>query len=145
MKTMDEKMSKTAIELFLGIELETIIEGEDGAYYFVTSDGRSGAMAENFVGNWDIWIDDDVVYCVENELVPLLSHHNDNYLFDLYSYATEIKDIELQERSKMFLDIVIKSIEKILLAGRLPLDGSAIVGINEVIYTNGKKFIIGLN
>jgi hypothetical protein len=37
------------------------------------------------------------------------------------------------------------SIEKILLAGRLPLDGSAIVGINEVIYTNGKKFIIGLN
>jgi hypothetical protein len=49
-----KKCPKTAIELFLGIELETIIEGEDGAYYFVTSDGRSGAMAENFVGNWDI-------------------------------------------------------------------------------------------
>jgi hypothetical protein len=48
---------------------------------------------------------------------PLLSHHNDNYLFDLYSYATEIKDIELQERSKMFLDIVINVHRKNTISG----------------------------
>lgn len=137
-------MFKTAIELFLGEHLVEMTRADD-VIEFITITGHLGQMVPNFSGNWDIWVGEEVVYEVENELEPLLNHYNDKDLINLYEYARKIDQDQLKFKSRQFLNIVQGSIEKILVAGSLPLDGRAIVGIYEVIYKNNRKFLISLN
>jgi len=142
---MDTKnMFKTAIELFLGEPLVEMVQDEE-AIGFMTITGNTGSMEINdFSGNWDIWIGEEVVYEVEPELVPLMSHTNDRQLFDLYEYAKSL-DCDLKYKSRRFLDIVQNSIEKLLINGNLPLTGRSTIGTLEVIYTEQRKFLISLN
>jgi hypothetical protein len=142
---MDNKsMFKTAIELFLGEPLIEMVQDED-AIGFMTITGNTGSMEINdYSGNWDIWIGEEVVYEVESELVPLMSHTNDRQLFDLYEYAKSL-DCDLKYKSRRFVDIVQNSIEKLLINGNLPLTGRSTIGHFEVIYTETRKFLISLN
>jgi len=138
-------MYKTAIELFLGEPLIEMYQDND-IIDFITITGNAGSMEENsFSGNWDIWIGDEVVYEVEQELVPLMDHTNDRQLFDLYEYVKNISEQELKYKSRRFLTIVQGSIEKLIINGNLPLTGSVTIGPYEVTYTNNRKFLISLN
>lgn len=137
-------MYKTAIELFLGEPLVEMVQDDD-AIGFMTITGNLGSMEMNeYSGNWDIWIGEEVVYEVEPELVPLMDHTNDCQLFDLYEYTKSL-DCDLKYKSRRFLTIVQNSIEKLLLNGNLPLTGRSTIGTYEVIYTDSRKFLISLN
>lgn len=137
-------MFGAAIELFLG---EPLIEftQDDEVIEFMTITGTLGTMEMNdYSGNWDIWIGDEVVYEVESELVPLMNHTNDKQLFDLYEYAKSL-DCDLKYKSRRFVDYVQGAIEKLLITGNLPLTGRSTIGNYEVIYTDTRKFLISLN
>ena len=137
-------MYKSAIESFIGELLVEFVQDED-AIGFMTISGATGSMEMNdFSGNWDIWIGEEVVYEVEPELVPLMSHTNDRELFDLYEYAKNL-DCELKYKSRRFVATVQNSIEKLLINGNLPLTGRSTIGNYEVIYTTTRKFLISLN
>lgn len=140
-------MFKTAIELFLGEPLLDVVQDEnEEAIGFLTRTGAAGSMEINtYSGNWDIWIGEEVVYEVEQELAPLLRHTNDKEMFDLYAYAKSIDAEMLKYKSRRFLNIVQQSIEKLLINGHLPLVGTTVIGSYEVIYTNNRKFLISLN
>lgn len=140
---MARGMLKTAIEMFLGERLLLIEDGDDVS--FVTATGHEGIVAPNFVGNLDIWIGEEVVYEMEVELAPILEHSDDHQLFDLYEYIRSVDRGSLKYKSQVFLDVVSRSVENILLNVNLPLDGQAVIGCNEVIYVNSQKFLISLN
>jgi hypothetical protein len=140
---MSKGMLKTAIEMFLGERLVLIEDGDDVS--FVTATGHEGVVAPNFVGNLDIWVGEEVVYEVEIELAPILDHSDDYQLFDLYDYIRSIDRGLLKYKSQVFLDVVGRSVENILLNMNLPLEGHAVIGCNEVICVNSQKFLISLN
>jgi len=137
-------MLKTAIEMFLG-EPILDLDSERDEVCFVTATGHSGTVASNFVGNIDIWVGEEVVYEVELELAPILEHHDDFLLFELYEYLQSVDRNSLKYKSQVFLDVVFRSIENILLTASLPLEGRAVIGCNEVIYVDNRKFLISLN
>lgn len=137
-------MYKTAIEMFIGVQLVEMVV-DDAGIEFTTIAGEVGTMEPNYAGNWDICMDEELVYEVENVLEPLLAHTDDKNLLNLYKYSKEIDDELLKDKSKLFVDVVRGSIEKILIVGNLPLEGRAVIKNWEVIYKNRKKFLISLN
>ena len=141
---MIRSMFKTAIELFLNVELVEMAKDDDGIE-FLTDTGSVGTMEQNYAGNWDIYIDEEFMYEVEDVLEPLLVHTNDKNLLSLYKYSKKIDGRRLKNKSRVFLNVVRKSIEKILLCGNLKLNGRAVIKNTEVIYKNKWKILVGLN
>lgn len=140
---MNNKMSKTAVELFLGLRVEDI-HSEDGVPVF-TANGLPGELRPGIAGGLDIFLAGQLMYCVESAVMPLLGYSDELNLFALYEYVKNIQEDQLQELSGTFVQIVRRSIEKLLLDGNMPLLGTARIGDKEVIYTEDKRFIFCLN
>lgn len=137
-------MCRTALELFLG-DMVVDVEEVDGEIHFETFRGFRGCVVENYNGNLDIWVGEEVVYEMEAEIVPIIEETRDNQLFDLYEYIRGINPLALKYKSKMFVDIVQDSIKKLLIKGTLPVEGRTIIDSMEVIYTKTRKLLIMLN
>lgn len=137
-------MYKTALELFLG-EVVTDVETDVDDIKFETYSGFSGTLCQNAVGNWDIWIGEEVIYEIESEVFLLVEHNNDKELFELYEYVKELDINLLKHKSKLFVNIIQKSIQKLLLSCTLPIEGRTVIDSTEVIYTDKRKFLLCLN
>lgn len=130
--------------MFLG-EYVLEITNVEGEIQFMTITGAFGEIVTNFKGNMEILVNDECIYEIESDLYPVITNGNDRNLFNLYNYIKDMDVNRLKHRSKVFLDVVTKSIEKILINNNLPIAGRTIIGGQEVIYQNNKKIIISLN
>lgn len=137
-------LMRTAIELFLGEHIDDITVAEESVV-FTTMTGATGIMEPNFLGNFDIWIGEEVIYEIEHDLFKIMLHKDDKDIFSLYDYLRAINIMELKHKSKLFLYIVKTSVERLLLHNKLDIEGRTIIGTTEVIYHNGKKLTIMLN
>ena len=136
---------KTALQLFVGDPI-TSVSKFDGSLVFKTKSGLAGLVEQNAIGEWDIWVGETVVYEIEDDIFSVMEHKgNDESLFELYDYVKTVDYNSLKDKSKVFLDIVRRAIEKLLINSLLPIEGSAQVGNDQVIYKNKVKIRINLN
>jgi hypothetical protein len=150
MSAPKKNMFKPAIELFLGEKIIgfSVYKNEDedeDIIEFITKTAAIGCCVLDFSQDLYVWIDDELAYEIEQELIPLLTYNDDKELLNLYEYIKEINYDMLKPQSKLFVDIVIASTEKLILSGNLSLEGSVIIGGQEVIYKNGRNVQLSLN
>jgi len=113
---------------------------------FVTHSDRYGYIEQNPMGNYDVWIGEDVVYEIESELFDILDDHAKGLDLMGFYENLRIEDTSMfQQSSREFFQIVKGSIENILMNKDLPLVGSARVGLEQLVYTKSGKFKINLN
>lgn len=136
----------SAITHFVGEPVSDISRFEDSVV-FQTHKGVMGFIEPNYVGNWDIWIGEEIVYEIEKELFDVIEYDRTD-TGGLIKFYEELKGIDLtgmKYKSRMFFDIIKTSVENLLLNHNLPIQGGAKIGSFEVCYTNNKKFKINLN
>lgn len=113
---------------------------------FVTHSDRYGFIEQNPMGNYDVWIGEDVIYEIEAGLFDMLDDHSKGMDLMGFYENMRIEDTSaFQQPSLEFYHIVKGSIENILMNKDLPLVGSARVGLEQLVYTNSGKFKINLN
>jgi hypothetical protein len=147
MKEVEEPHSlvKTALRLFVGDVISDVSKFDD-VLVFRTENGLSGMVEKNQIGEWEIWIGEDVIYSIEEDIFSIMDHDGgDESLFKLYKDIKVIDRYELKDKSKLFLDIVKQAVENLLLNSRLPLVGSTNIGSTQVIYKKEVKIRINLN
>ena len=138
----------SALTAFVGEPIVEASSGEDDVLYFVTIIGNEGRMEKNIVsGNWDIYIGEEVVYEMEDEIVRVMDQEEKGInLIKIYNYMRyDINWKNLKFKSRKFLQIVFSAIEKQIVLGNLPLNGSIVIEANWIVYTKGMKFNIILN
>lgn len=136
---------KIALQLFLGELILDVCKNEDETVTFVTAAGSFGFMGPNYLGNWDIWIGEEIVYEIEQDLYEIIQHEKDENIIALYGYIRNVEPAQLKYKSKKFLEVVQMATENLILNYTLPLKGQVKIGYQEVIYKNGKKAKIQLN
>ena len=138
----------SALTAFVGEPIIEASSGEDDVLYFVTYNGNEGRMEKNIVtGNWDIYIGDEVVYEMEDEIVHVMDQEEKGInLIKIYNYMRyDINWKNLKFKSRKFMQIVFSAIEKQIVFGNFPLQGSIVIDENWIVYTKGMKFNIILN
>lgn len=136
----------SAIAHFVGEPVSDISRFDDSVV-FQTLNGSMGFIEPNFVGNWDIWIGEEIVYEIEKELFELIEYDRSDSsgLIKFYDQLKEVDTSVMKYKSRTFFDIIKSSVENLLLNHNLPINGGAKIGTFEVCYTNNKKFKINLN
>ena len=136
----------SALTHFLGEPILDVSRFND-SIVFQTALGTTGFMESNFIGNWDIWIGEEVVYEIEKELFDLIEYDRnpDGGLIELYNIMKEIDPAGMKFKSRSFFDIIKSSIENIILNHNLPLTGDTKIGTTEIHYKDNQKIKISLN
>jgi hypothetical protein len=116
------------------------------SFVFTTDSGRFGYIDKNHNGNYDVWIGDDIVYEIESDLFDMIEYEGRGT--DLMGFYENMKKEDLgtfQQKSKEFFNIVMSSVENILLNNDLPIVGSATIGKTQLFYTKCCKITVNLN
>lgn len=141
----NKSLVRTALGLFVGDVVENVTKFDD-VLMFKTERGLAGLVEQNNVGEWEIWVGEDVIYSIEDDIFSIMDHSGaDETLFELYKSIKSIDIKDLKFQSAVFYDIVRRSVENLILNSTLPIEGSALVGPWEIIYKNKIKIRINLN
>jgi hypothetical protein len=118
----------------------------DDTIMFQTSEGVTGIVEPNYVGNMDIWIGEEVVYEIEKDLFDLLESDKRGIgLIEFYNNLKEVDEDMFKEESRLFFYMVKTSTENIILNYDLPLVGDTRIGETQIHYTEDQKMKINLN
>lgn len=136
---------KVALQLLINKGIHAV-EKTDDSFLFITSEGEFGFIEPNDYGRWDVWIGEEMIYEVENEIRHILEHEKDENLIQLYNYVKSIDTRDLQIQSLKFLTTVKVAMENLICSYRLPLKGIANIRNYDVIYTSAiHPFTINVN
>ena len=146
MKPENMMLINSAITHFIGEPIADLSRF-DKSIVFQTAKGNTGFMEPNFSGNWDIWIGEEIVYEIENELFEVIEfdRNSSGGLIEFYNYLKNVNHDGLKFKSKAFFDIIKNSVENIILNHSLPIEGDTKIGIFEIHYKKNNKIKISLN
>jgi len=152
MKKVNEynlELIHSALTQFVGepiAKLSKFDEENQPSVVFETHSGLTGTVVQNYIGNMDVWIGENVVYEIEKELYDLLEYDKKKFgLIEFYNYLKTVDVSYFQNSSKHFFDIVKSSTENIILNYDLPLEGDTQIKDVQVHYTSMQKMKIHLN
>jgi hypothetical protein len=113
----------SALDHFLGTDTPVIIFRVDLGISFETILGNQGLVIPNNEGNWDILINNDKVYEIENEVYSIITHEGNSPSID--EYMTKLKNLSrshIKEKSKTFVDMTKSGIEFLAVHGKIELN-----------------------
>lgn len=137
----------SAVTHFLGEPVIDLSRFED-TIVFQTGRGTTGVVESNFVGNYDIWIGEEVVYEIEKELFDVIEQdkaESQTSLIEFYNSLKTVNEEHFKYKSKTFFNIVKSSIENIILNHNLPMVGDATIGSWLIHYTKNNRIKVNLN
>ncbi len=139
------KLIHSALTMFIGEPIDEIDRFDD-LWLFKTINGKNGMLEQNFVGNMDIWIGEEFIYEIEKKLFDIIeADKGEDSLIDLYKYMKTFNLENLQNKSKNFFEIMLDSLENIILNYEIPLIGHIKIKHTELHYNEYHKIKIILN
>jgi hypothetical protein len=112
-----------AIDSFIGEDSPSLMEKDKGFIYFETVLGNKGKVQQNSLKSWDVYLNDQIVYSIENQVFGIL--YNSENAPEINEYTSKLKEVyesELQEKSKVFVGWIIEGIMKMVLSGKLEIN-----------------------
>lgn len=128
-----------ALDIFLDDDSPELVGRDGDNISFVTKLGSHGKILVNENQGWDVVVGEDLIYTIENE-VYLLIHTRENAP-SLERYVEKVSEIyqhNLQDKSKILLESIIKGIVKLLQENKINLDMDLQVG--PVLIKKGQIF-----
>jgi len=108
-----------ALEVFLENDSPLLVGREGDNIEFSTVLGNHGSLSENKNGDWDILLEDDVVYTMEKEIFDLITKEDSAPdLDDLLLELSELYQKDLRDKSKILLETIIKGIGYLIVNGK---------------------------
>jgi hypothetical protein len=128
-----------ALDIFLDNDSPELVARDGDSISFVTKLGSHGRILVNERQGWDVVVGEDLIYTIENE-VYLLIHTRENApaLERYVEKVSEIYQHNLQDKSKILLESIIKGIVKLLQENKINLDIDLQVG--PVLIKKGQIF-----
>ncbi len=145
-----DNLLNSALSVFIDDYVYQVNKSEYGEEMaFVTAMGQEGFVEPSWNGNYNIWVQEELVYEVEGELFDLIKAYSNKGKMQIVNFYEKISKMNpkyLKERSQAFITIMLYQLEKILLHPDIPIEKSLRVGTHEVFSSkSGDKFIINLN
>jgi hypothetical protein len=112
----------SALDYFLGSDTPVRIFRDDLGISFETALGNQGLVIPNELGDWDIFINDNKVYEIENEVYTIITHEGNSPSID--EYMTKLKTLSessLKEKSRAFVNMTKSGIEFLAVHGKIDL------------------------
>lgn len=137
----------SALDYFLGSDTPVRIFRDDLGISFDTILGNQGLITPNEDGNWEVFVNGEKVYEIENEVFSIITHEGNAPSLD--EYMIKLKNLSmtpLKEKSKKFVDMTKSGIEFLAVQGRVNLKGNFVYG-PFLVYrdSSGEKRSIILN
>jgi len=132
------------IEYYLGIRVLAISRGD--AYVHFRSSKGYGELKENLNGNWELFLEDELVGNIESCLFKTLVE--EKYQPDIATFYKNMKgllDEDLSLHSRKFVSAVLDSLDYIILNSEINLNTPIIIKGFLVYPLLGKKSLICLN
>jgi hypothetical protein len=137
----------SALDHFLGTDTPVRIFRDEMGISFETALGNYGLVIPNEGGNWDVFLNEEKIYEIENEVYSIITHEGNAPSID--EYMSKLKDlsfISLKEESKKFVKMTKSGIEFLAVQGKIDLKQSFTYGPFMVFRdSSGKKRSIILN
>lgn len=111
-----------ALEVFLEKDSPLLVGRDGDTIEFSTVLGNHGVLSENMEGEWDILLEDEVVYTMEREIFDLIAREREDTDPDLDSLLLELSDLykrDLRNKSKILLEILIQGIGYLIVSGKV--------------------------
>lgn len=108
-----------ALEVFLETDSPVLVGREGDNIEFSTLLGNHGTVVRNEDNEWDILIDDDVVYTMEDEVFNLINR--ENTAPDIDDLLVELSDLygkDLRDKSKILLKTIIQGLGYLITNGK---------------------------
>lgn len=138
----------SALDHFLGTDTPVRIFRDDLGISFETALGNQGLVIPNIEGNWDIFLNDNKVYEIENEVYSIITHEGNAPSIDEYMVRLKnLSETSLKEESKKFVDMTRSGIGFLAIQGKIDLKSDFVYGPFSVYrdVISGEKRIIILN
>jgi hypothetical protein len=100
-----------ALETFIGDDSPLFIERIGEKLLFQTVLGNSGKIEQNNKLDWDVFVNENLVYSIENQVFNIL--YNSENAPEINEYTIELKKVystQLQQKSKVFVGWIIEGI-----------------------------------
>jgi hypothetical protein len=137
----------SALDHFLETDTPVLIFRDPLGVSFETALGGQGLVIPNLEGNWDIFLNDEKIYEIEDEVYSIITHEGNAPSID--DYMKKLKSLSgtsLKDESRKFVDMTRSGIVFLALQGKINLKSDFVYGPFSV-HTNpsGEKTIIILN
>lgn len=137
----------SALDHFLETDTPVRIFRDEMGISFETALGSYGLVIPNEGGNWDIFLNDEKIYEIENEVYSIITHEGNAPSID--EYMRRLKDLSivpLKRESKKFVEMTRSGIEFLAVQGKIDLKQSFTYGPFMVFRdSSGQKRSIILN
>ena len=112
----------SALNHFLETDSPVRIFRDELGISFETALGNQGLVIPNEGGNWDIFINENKIYEIENEVYSIITHEGNAPSLDEYmDRLKKVSKIPLKEESKKFVDMTKSGIEFLAVHGKVEL------------------------
>ena len=110
-----------ALEVFLEKDSPLLVGRDGDTIEFSTILGNHGVLSENSDGEWDILLEDEIVYTTEREIFDLIASEREDTDPDLDKLLLELSDLykkDLRNKSKILLETLIQGIGYLIVIGK---------------------------
>lgn len=119
----------SALDHFLVTDKPAFIFRGDLGISFETILGNRGLVIPNSEGNWDIFLNDNKIYEIEDEVYSIITHEGNAPSIDEYMIKLKhLSETSLKEESKKFVDITRSGIGFLAIQGKIDLKSDFVYG-----------------
>lgn len=111
-----------ALDTFIGEDSPVYVERIGKGIIFETVLGNSGVVRKTHNKDWGVYINNELVYSIEDQVFEIL--YNSENAPDIDEYTSMLKEVystELQEKSKVFVGWIIEGIMKMAMSGQIKI------------------------
>jgi hypothetical protein len=119
----------SALDHFLGSDSPVRIFRNEMGISFETALGNYGLVVPNQDGNWEVFLNDDMIYEIENEVYSIITHEGNAPSIDDYMDKLRgLSSADLKDKSKKFVEMTRSGIEFLAVQGKIDLKQSFTYG-----------------
>jgi hypothetical protein len=135
------------LQHYTGVKINSIVVLSDSSLIFNTFLGDNGFVNENLNGDWEIIIENKVVYSIEKDVFSILVKPVGKVLFE--DYIEILNDLYLDEkisdRSKSLVSNILRFLEEYIVSSSFIPKRELKVGSFSIFNYKGNKFVYCLN
>jgi hypothetical protein len=111
-----------ALNTFIEVDSPIHVERIGDGIIFQTVLGNSGVIRKHINQDWGVYINEELVYSIEDQVFDIL--YNSENAPDIDEYTSKLKEVystQLQEKSKVFVGWIIEGIMKMAMSGQIKI------------------------